>query len=92
MSGTAKPDPAKGGIMKFRRSSTYAPRLSKESARRQGEITQLAFRLLGGRDGAMQFLNNAHAPLGGRPIDVAIASGEGFARVEHAIREIAEAP
>ena len=52
---------------------------------RQGDITRLAFSLLGGRDGAMAFLNDANDELGGRPIDLAIASDEGFARVQQEI-------
>jgi len=62
-----------------------APRLSPDSACRQGEITHLAFSRLGGRDPALAFLNGTDAALGGRPIDIAIASDEGYTKVEQAI-------
>jgi len=52
-----------------------------ENAKRQGEITQLAFLLLG-RERAIDFLNAEHAALGGRPLALATASAEGRARVE----------
>ena len=66
-------------MMRFRRSS--APRLEPEQARRQGEITQLAF-LLMGRDAAIAFLNSDNAELSGRPLDLATASDEGRNSVE----------
>ena len=69
-------------MMRFRRSS--APRLAPEQARRQGEITQLAF-LLMGRDAAIAFLNSDNAELSGRPLDLATASDEGRNRVEAVI-------
>lgn len=68
--------------MRFRRANT--PRLEPEGARRQGDITRLAFHLLG-RDGAIAFLNNDNAELGGRPLDLATASVEGFASVDAAL-------
>ena len=52
-----------------------------EQAVRQGEITRLAFLLLG-RERAIAFLNTDHAELGGRPLDLATASNEGRAIVE----------
>lgn len=73
--------------MGFRRAN--APKLPKDEARRQGNIATLAFLLLGGRDGAMAFLNTADASLGARPIDLAIASDEGYRTVEQAIKRIA---
>jgi uncharacterized protein (DUF2384 family) len=66
------------------------PKLPKDEARRQGNIATLAFLLLGGRDRAMAFLNTADEGLGARPIDLAIGSDEGYARVEQAIRRMAE--
>jgi uncharacterized protein (DUF2384 family) len=78
--------PAKRGMMRFRK--TNAQRLPPEDARRQGEITQLAFLLLG-REAAIAFLNTAHAGLGGRPLDLAIASDEGRNSVEAEIGRIA---
>jgi uncharacterized protein (DUF2384 family) len=75
-------DPPRRGAMRFRRANS--PRLDSDSARRQGEITQLAFHLLG-REGAIEFLNNEHAELGARPLDLATASAAGCATVEEAL-------
>ena len=58
-------------------------------ARRQGEITSYAFMLLGGREQALAFLNHVDVDLGGRPIDLAIASDEGCAVVERALLRLA---
>jgi hypothetical protein len=65
--------------MRFRKSN--APRLEPAQARRQGEITQLAFLLLG-RDRAIAFLNSHNAQLSGRPLDLATASDDGRNSVE----------
>lgn len=86
MSGEAKPAAPGGGMMHFRKSSRNLPRMPKDSAERQGNITRLAFTLLGGRDGAMAFLNGNDDELGGRPIDLATASADGYADVERAMR------
>ena len=80
--------PARRGMMNFRKAS--AQRLPPADARRQGEITQLAFLLLG-REAAIAFLNTAHAGLGGRPLDLAIASDEGRNSVEAEIGRMAYA-
>jgi uncharacterized protein (DUF2384 family) len=66
-------------MMKFRRSNSE--RLAPDSARRQGNITTLALTLLG-RETAIEFLNSENAELGARPLDLAIASEGGCARVE----------
>jgi hypothetical protein len=60
-------------------------RMPADSAERQGRVTTLAWRLLGGRDEAMAFLNNHDEVLGGRPLDLAVASVEGCEVVERAI-------
>ena len=65
--------------MRFRKSN--AERLAPDSARRQGDITRLAFTLLG-REAAIEFLNNENTELGARPLDLAIASESGCAVVE----------
>jgi uncharacterized protein (DUF2384 family) len=78
--------PARRSMMRFRK--TNAQRLPPADARRQGEITQLAFLLLG-REAAIAFLNTAHAGLGGRPLDLAIASDEGRNSVEAEIGRMA---
>lgn len=75
-------------MMRFRRAN--AQRLPPADARRQGEITQLAFLLLG-RDAAIEFLNTAHAGLGARPLDLAIASDEGRNSVEAELGRLAYA-
>lgn len=89
MSEAAKAMPPKPQSLQFRKRSNQ-PRLSPESAKRQGEITHLAFTLLGGSDAARGFLNEPNDALGGRPIDVAIADAEGFAKVEQALRAVAQ--
>lgn len=63
--------------------------LSQDKARRQGDITSLAFLHLGGRDAAIAFLNNIDAELGGRPLDIAMTSDEGSQRVSEAILRLA---
>jgi hypothetical protein len=55
--------------------------IPRDQARRQGEITRLAFLLLG-RERAIDFLNTDHAALGGRPLALATASAAGHASVE----------
>ena len=69
--------------MRFRRKSTTA-RLSDDCAKRQGRVARIAFEMLG-RDGATSFLNAHDEGLGGRPLDLAIASADGLAAVELAI-------
>ena len=63
---------------KRRPKSTPIPR---DHAARQGEITRLAFLLLG-RERAIEFLNTDHAELGGRPLALATESASGHASVE----------
>lgn len=67
----------------FRNKAARA-RLSPESVERQGRITLLAWNLLGG-DAAIAFLNTYDQALGGRPLDLAIASAAGCEAVERAI-------
>jgi uncharacterized protein (DUF2384 family) len=75
-------------MMRFRRANIE--RLAPDTAKRQGEITKLAFLLLG-RDAAIAFLNTAHAGLGGRPLDLATASDDGRNSVEAEIGRLAYA-
>jgi len=63
------------------------PRLDADAAERQGRIVRLAWASLGGRDGAIAFLNDHHEGLGGRPIELAVASESGYTAVERAIAE-----
>ncbi|MEO6151906.1 MAG: hypothetical protein ABIT09_02050 [Croceibacterium sp.] len=79
MSEEAPPANGSGAMMRFRKKS-HLPRLAPDNAKRQGDITQLAFQRLG-REGAIAFLNEDNAALGGRPLDVAMESAEGSARV-----------
>jgi hypothetical protein len=63
--------------------------LARDDARRQGDISQLAYLTMGGRDPAIAFLNAEHPALGGRPLAIATASAEGYARVAGIIRAFA---
>jgi hypothetical protein len=73
-------------MMHFKRANRNFPPLPKDSAARQGAIARLAFSLLGGREGALEFLNSANEELDGRPLDLATASDNGFVRVEKEIK------
>lgn len=66
------------------RKAFNAPRLTPEEAARQGRATNLALAAFGSSD-AIAFLNTHDEGLGGRPIDLAVAGGDGMARVEAAI-------
>ncbi|WP_420138127.1 hypothetical protein [Sphingomonas sp.] len=61
------------------------PRLSPEEAERQGRATSLAFDTLGESDAVIAFLNADDPAMGGRPLDLAIASPEGLLIVERAL-------
>lgn len=63
--------------------------LAPGDAKRQGDISQLAFLTMGGRDAAVEFLNSDNEALGGRPLALATASAEGFEQVAAAIRAMA---
>lgn len=67
----------------FRRRPT-GTRLSSAQADRQGRICQFALAVLEQAD-AIAFLNAHDAALGGRPIDLAVASTEGFSAVERVL-------
>ena len=73
----------------FRHKRTPLPH---DDARRQGDISQLAFLTMGGRDPAIAFLNSENAELGGRPLAVATASDTGYEQVATAIRAWARDP
>jgi hypothetical protein len=76
------PAPKRRPMGMHKRANT--PRLTAEQARRQGEITNLALKTMGA-SAAIAFLNAAHDGIGGRPLDVAIASDEGYATVVAAV-------
>lgn len=89
-SALATPTGDKGRSARFfRKNRTPLP---PGDAQRQGDISQLAFLTMGGRDPAIAFLNSDNAELGGRPLVVATASLEGFERVAAAIRSMARIP
>jgi uncharacterized protein (DUF2384 family) len=67
----------------FRKRFT-SQRLEPERVERQGRVARLAFEALG-REAATSFLNSHDDALGGRPLDLAIASAEGLAAVEASI-------
>ncbi len=62
-----------------------APRLSPEQAARQGQASRRAIEVLRLPDAVIAFLNTHDDVLGGRPIDIAVASDAGLAAVEHAL-------
>lgn len=89
MSEPAETTTPKRGPVRFRRAD--APRLQPDDARRQGDITRLAFQQLG-REGAISFLNSDNAELGTRPLDLATSSATGFASVEAALGRLSASP
>jgi uncharacterized protein (DUF2384 family) len=89
MSADDEPGIAEPAKRPFFKSRYHTPQLAQDKAQRQGKVTHLAFSLLGGRDPAMAFLNAPNPTLGGRPLDVAMASQEGLASVMDAIRLLA---
>ncbi|SFG03307.1 Protein of unknown function [Novosphingobium sp. CF614] len=74
---TSRP-PAKNNY--FRRSNK--PKLPPDAARRQGLVTKLALETLGNKEEAIAYLNLDSIRLGGRPLDLAISTVEGFRQVE----------
>ena len=58
------------------------PRLSSEEAARQGRVARLAWEKMPEPGAAVAFLNAHYDALGGRPIDLAVASDAGLAAVE----------
>ena len=63
------------------------PPLAPEKGVRQGRAVRAAQAGLGSTEAVLAFLNTAHAGLGGRPLDLALASDAGLAAVEAAIAE-----
>lgn len=87
MTTETQPDPAPPRKTRsnsfFRKQRTPIPR---EDLQRQGDISQLAFLTMGGRDPAIAFLNAENPELGGRPLAIATASAKGYDQVASAIR------
>lgn len=69
---------------RFRRKNE-AVRLSPEEAERQGRAARLAWETFSQPGAAVAFLNTFDAQLGGRPIDLAVASAAGLLAVEQAV-------
>ena len=61
------------------------PVLSRDESVRQGRAVNVAQAALGDVEAVRAFLNCHHPALGARPIDLAVASDDGLARVEAAI-------
>jgi uncharacterized protein (DUF2384 family) len=73
------------------RSRSTTPRLTPEQAARQGRVSTLAFEALRNSQAVIAFLNTNDDALGGRPIDIAIASQDGLASVEQKIATLQSA-
>jgi uncharacterized protein (DUF2384 family) len=69
----------------FRRRTPQVPILSPDESRRQGRAVRAAQAALGSVEEVRAFLNSRHQGLGGRPIDIAIASEAGLSAVDAAI-------
>ncbi|HYD13019.1 MAG TPA: antitoxin Xre/MbcA/ParS toxin-binding domain-containing protein [Allosphingosinicella sp.] len=68
----------------FRRKRSE-PVLSRDESVRQGRAVRVAQDALGDVEAVRAFLNCHHNGLDGRPIDLAVESDDGLARVEAAI-------
>jgi uncharacterized protein (DUF2384 family) len=80
--------------MNMYRKNRSGPVLSRDEGARQGRAVRAAQAALGDVEAVRAFLNGHHQALDGRPIDLAVASDDGLARVEaaiHAERARAEA-
>ena len=84
-SGSGTPE-----MMRFKRSRRRRTPIPAGQARRQGTIATLAFTSLKDKDTALAFLNQHSEALGGRPLELAMASEEGFQKISAAIRERAD--
>ncbi|MCW3836165.1 antitoxin Xre/MbcA/ParS toxin-binding domain-containing protein [Sphingomonas canadensis] len=71
------------------RNKFRAVRISPDGAERQSRIALLAWNQLGA-DAAIAFLNSHNDGLGGRPLDLAVASAAGCEAVERAIQALRE--
>lgn len=69
------------------RNKFAGPRLGPDEAARQGKASRLAFDTLRDPKAVIAFLNTHDDALGGRPLDLAIASPEGLAQVEQALAD-----
>lgn len=67
------------------RKNRHGPVLSRDASARQGKVVRIAQAALGDVEAVRTFLNCHHPALDARPIDLAVASDDGLARVEAAI-------
>ncbi len=74
------------------RSRMNQPRLTSEEAARQGRVSRLAFDTLRQPAAVIAFLNTHDPELGGRPIDLAVASVDGLLSVERALTAMQPIP
>lgn len=65
------------------------PRLAPEKMRRQGLVTHLAFAMMGGKEQAIGFLNTFDPALGGRPLELATETEEGYSAVMAIMKRMA---
>ena len=80
MNDTVEETPApRFGKMNFKRSNR--PKLAIDAVRRQGAITRLALETLG-KDDAIAYLNAERAQIGGKPLDLATSTEDGYKSVE----------
>lgn len=66
------------------RPASRGPFLSDEQGSRQGRVVKAALAILGNPE-AQAFLNAHHPGLGGRPLDLAVASESGLGAVQTAL-------
>jgi hypothetical protein len=74
----------------FRKPNT-TPRLAPDQLARQGQLSRSAFEALHQPAAVIAFLNTHDDALGGRPIDLAIASPEGLSSVQRALAALPSA-
>jgi len=67
------------------------PRLDPDQAARQGRVSRLAFETLRQPAAVIAFLNTHDEALGGRPIDLAVASQDGLLSVERILAALSPA-
>jgi hypothetical protein len=88
---TQSPAPSPGRP-RFRGSRSAQVRLTPDEAARQGTAARLAWSAFQDKDRVVAFLNGHDEALGGRPIDLAVASDAGLAVVTDAIKASAAQP
>lgn len=73
--------PVAGKPVAGKRFTRFKPAMPREEAARQGVIAGAAWSVFQDRDAVMTFLNTHRDDLGGRPLDIAIASDDGLRTV-----------